>query len=576
MSKRKHIDWSSFKDASPKPKRLHLEKESDEKYHCPVPNCDHEGFTTQRGCRKHVKLNHGWFYYFDEKPDHKSVSDDELPRQVQQENTSKSSILPSFPVSSAIGDSFYNWLIGCGGGKSSRDAQQTLSRAFKFLKFCCEDEVTYDIVDFSISSPVMLFKFVDALQEEYRIGHSGRIGYIDSISELIDFRKISGTLQEAVLRNISVTEVHLKKARKSVAKMMKLQWMHDLDIETLESKGHWATMAELLKVIPYHLPRYDQILKQCKRHPNEPVCALDLSFATRFIAVYLFLQVKCSRPMTFQYLTTKMIETAKMNEGFVDQKQFKTAKTYGFDSLVLTKSDLQVIGDYIQHIRPRLEPKCDYVLVTRNGKQYDKLSNLMTKMVYDAIEKYIHPSRYRQIVETESVKNLTKEEQDVVSKNQKHSSVVARVHYQKEHSRDIAKKGQECMKKLQGVQGEQLEEYIQSKLCALNESCPEDVTMPLTNDTPLAPSETITSSQQNNCNDKTNEPKEIKSVRKPQSKKLLFTSEEDENLKQALLHYGNGQWTAMLKDKRFKFQCGRKADSLKKRAESRFPKLCRQ
>ena len=200
----------------------------------------------------------------------------------------------------------------------------------------------------------------------------------------------------------------------------------------------------------------------------------------------------------------------------------------------------------------------------------------MTKMVYDAIEKYIHPSRYRQIVETESVKNLTKEEQDVGSKNQKHSSVVARVHYQKEHSRDIAKKGQECMKKLQGVQGEQLEEYIQSKLCALNESCPEDVTMPLTNDTPLAPSETITSSQQNNCSDKTNKPKEIRSVRKPQSKKLLFTSEEDENLKQALLHYGNGQWTAMLKDKRFKFQCGRKADSLKKRAESKFPKLCRQ
>ena len=90
----------------------------------------------------------------------------------------------------------------------------------------------------------------------------------------------------------------------------------------------------ITKVIPYHLPRYEQILKQCKRHPNEPVCALDLSLPTRFIAVYLFLQVKCSRPMTFQYLTTKMIETAKNNEGFVDQKQFKTAKTYGFDSLV--------------------------------------------------------------------------------------------------------------------------------------------------------------------------------------------------------------------------------------------------
>ena len=66
------------------------------------------------------------------------------------------------------------------------------------------------------------------------------------------------------------------------------------------------------------------------------------------------------------------------------------------------------------------------------------------------------------------MKNLSREEQDVVTKNQKHSSVVARVHYQKQHSRDIAQKGQECMKKLQGVRGEQVEQYIQSKLCEVN------------------------------------------------------------------------------------------------------------
>ena len=31
--------------------------------------CDHDGFTTQRCCRKHVKNKHSWYYYFDEKPD---------------------------------------------------------------------------------------------------------------------------------------------------------------------------------------------------------------------------------------------------------------------------------------------------------------------------------------------------------------------------------------------------------------------------------------------------------------------------------------------------------------------------
>jgi hypothetical protein len=458
MSKRKKIDWSCVKDASPKPKRLHLEKESDEKYHCPIPDCEHEGFTTQRGCRKHVKSKHDWFYYFDKKPVENLFSSTSEIRSVQPQNKTSYHAIPSYPVSCEFGESFQNWLIGCGGGKSTRDAKQAVSRAFKFLKFCYEDEeiVTDEIIDFAISSPIMFFKFIDVLQDEYNVGHSGRVGYIDAISDLIDFRKASGKLEDSVLKNITVTEINLKKARKCVAKSMKLQWTRDLDIETLEAKGHWATMEELLQVIPYHVPRYQEILQQCKSHPEEPVCALDLSFATRFIAVYLFLHVKCSRPMTFQYLTTQMIETAKKNEGFIDQKQFKTAQIYGFDSLVLTPSDIQVIDDYIQHIRVRLEPRCDYLLVTRNGKQYDKLSNLMTRMVYDAIEKYIHPSRYRQIVETESVKNLTLEEQDVVSQNQKHSSVVARVHYQKQHSRDIAIKGKECMNKLQGIQGEQV------------------------------------------------------------------------------------------------------------------------
>ena len=57
MSKRKEeIDWSNFANASPKPKRLHLEEDdSDGLFHCPVQDCNHDGFISQRGCRKHVK-----------------------------------------------------------------------------------------------------------------------------------------------------------------------------------------------------------------------------------------------------------------------------------------------------------------------------------------------------------------------------------------------------------------------------------------------------------------------------------------------------------------------------------------
>ena len=104
MSKRKEINWASLKNASPKPKRLHLEKESDEKYHCPLPNCEHQGFISQRGCRKHVKSNHGWFYYFDVKPDVKQpVSNDGSTTSGKREKPIGSSIISTFPVSSAMG-----------------------------------------------------------------------------------------------------------------------------------------------------------------------------------------------------------------------------------------------------------------------------------------------------------------------------------------------------------------------------------------------------------------------------------------------------------------------------------------
>ena len=45
MSKKCKVNWSNIDGASPKPKRLHLEKdETDRLYHCPVQECDHDGF----------------------------------------------------------------------------------------------------------------------------------------------------------------------------------------------------------------------------------------------------------------------------------------------------------------------------------------------------------------------------------------------------------------------------------------------------------------------------------------------------------------------------------------------------
>ena len=146
-------------------------------------------------------------------------------------------VLPPFSISGQIGEVFTKWLTG--GCKKDRISQQVAKRCFKFLKFCCDDEeqLTFEVMDFSLCSLNLLFKFVDHLQEECKLRHGRRLGYIDAISELIDFKKINGA-SDAVLQKLSETEVYLKRTRKTIAKMMRLQWTQALDIETLEAKGH--------------------------------------------------------------------------------------------------------------------------------------------------------------------------------------------------------------------------------------------------------------------------------------------------------------------------------------------------
>ena len=145
---------------------------------------------------------------------------------------------------------------------------------------------------------------------------------------------------------------------------MRLQWTQDLDIGTLEDKGHWATMEELLEVVTFHLPRYENTVKMCKTSAGE-VNPSDLTFATKFVAMHLLIKVKGSRPMTYQYLTVDMVSAAKENGESIDQNTFKTASKYGFDSLILTDTSMQVLDEYITFVRPLLKSQCDSVLAKK-------------------------------------------------------------------------------------------------------------------------------------------------------------------------------------------------------------------
>ena len=94
MSKKCKVNWSEIDGTSSKPKWLQLEKdETSGLFHCPIQECDHDGFQSQRGCRKHVNTctKHSWFFYFDKKPNSKEITDSlKVASNFSMENNSRS------------------------------------------------------------------------------------------------------------------------------------------------------------------------------------------------------------------------------------------------------------------------------------------------------------------------------------------------------------------------------------------------------------------------------------------------------------------------------------------------------
>ena len=238
---------------------------------------------------------------------------------------------------------------------------------------------------------------------------------------------------------------------------------------------------------------------------------------------------------------------------------------------------MEVLRGYINHIRPHLKPSCDYVLVTRNGGQHCKLGESMSKLVFDATGKYVHPTRYRQIVETASSKKLDSNAQSAISEDQKHSSVVAKVHYQKQRSREVATEAHAFLKELQGEKGSELENDVRARLSDKSSSSQEqdektdcsstDEVEEIKQSPPPAWPSTVPKLKRANAINLKNTPKSSAGRRKS----VMFTLEEDKYLKAGLKRHGFGQWKAILIDPEFCFQKGRTANSLLSRAARRFP-----
>ena len=472
-------------------------------------------------------------------------------------------------------------------------------------------------IDCCVGSPTMLMKFLQTIVQEWGLQSSGALSYMQAISDLCDFRKCHG-VDDSTLRLFAVTEVYLRRTKSTLYRKKNIEYSRNLSLESLIAKGSWATLEEVEKVIPHHAAKYEKIFQKATTSTNSPLTVSELAFATRFIITFLMLRVKCTRPMSLQYLTLEMIETATKDDGFVDQTQFKTQGQYVFDSLKFSNDALDVVNTYINRIRPLCNPKCDYVILTTNGKQYTAFCNAMSILTYEAIGKHITPTRYRAIVETESSVRLDKEKQAIISHDQKHSSTIAKRCYQKKLSREVAEGGVSAMKELVGDNREAHTGVLANALREVNVTSNDSV-MDNDHQTPSTSkhneqekvNETSSSSpgsEHDNdlpapilIDDTTSFPDkkseedstakiiesddiEVKKEELEGGKKFLaFITEEDENLKAGIEKHAKSKrkWSDILNDDAFKFQEGRTRDSLRMRAttlglEQRKPKRNRK
>ena len=114
------VDWKCLQGAAKKRRRLSLEVNEDGIYLCPIGNCLHTGFNSQRGLRKHINSKHEWFYYFAEEP---KFERSQVRERIVNKLKASTHKQPAFSINHGCGYEFRRWLeTPCGGGKAPREA----------------------------------------------------------------------------------------------------------------------------------------------------------------------------------------------------------------------------------------------------------------------------------------------------------------------------------------------------------------------------------------------------------------------------------------------------------------------
>ena len=255
--------------------------------------------------------------------------------------------------------------------------------------------------------------------------------------------------------------------------------------------------------------------------------------------------------MTYQHLTVQMFENAKTNGGMIDQTIFKTAQKYGFNSLYFDEISLDIIDD-LRSIRatlaqlsmrlPAIKSKRFAVSETHRSAKRPRVSSDWQVHTSDKVQAD-HREREREQV---GFRRATS-----VSEDQKHSSNVARVHYQKLRSRDVALKGRTCMEKLRGDKGKAMDMCLEK----LREPDSDAMEIQKADNTETKAITTHQHSQQST------------GIAMATKGPVRFSQQEDKYLRQGIEKFGL-RWAVILKCPLHRFEESKVARTLRKRALS--------
>ena len=150
-------------------------------------------------------------------------------------------------------------------GKVTIQANQTLYKGLKYFEFCCRDvfsrwNVPKAVVYYCVGSLNKLYDFIHYFQNQWKIGRSDIIGYLNVFAHFLDFRR---AFSHSASDNVSVflaSEIYLQRAKRFLSEKMKLHQNEVLKVDYLKGINCWAALADLQKVILFYANSYKQTI----------------------------------------------------------------------------------------------------------------------------------------------------------------------------------------------------------------------------------------------------------------------------------------------------------------------------